>query len=105
MQNNTAKPASVFSSVRIHLLKSEDKVKALASCLVGNAIMVTGIKVVDGKFGLFISMPQRKNAGGEYTDIAFPTSKEMREELQRLIVDEFERLAHSQAEAPLQEVA
>ena len=106
MQNNAAKPASVFSSVRIHLLKGEDKVKALASCLVGNAIMVTGIKVVDGKYGLFISMPQRKNATGDYTDVAFPNSKEMREELQRLIVDEFERLAHSAESAPvLQEVA
>ena len=90
------KPASVFTSVRVHLLNGTDKAKALASCLVSNAIMITGIRVVEGKNGLFISMPQKKNAQtGDFTDIAFPISKEMREELSQSILDEFERAAHS----------
>ena len=95
MQNTNAKTASVFSSIRVTLFDGAEKAKAVASCLVGNAIMITGIRLVEGKFGLFISMPQRKNnKTGEYVDVAFPISKEMREELQRLVIDEFERVAH-----------
>jgi stage V sporulation protein G len=90
------KPASVFSSIRIHLLNGSEKVKAMASCLVGGAIMITGIRVVEGKNGIFISMPQRRNNSGDYSDVAFPISKEMREELSRSILDEFQRAAHSQ---------
>jgi stage V sporulation protein G len=90
------KPASVFSSIRIHLLNGSDKAKAMASCLVSNAVMITGIRVVEGKNGLFISMPQKKNAKtGDFSDIAFPISKEMREELSRSVLDEFERTANS----------
>jgi stage V sporulation protein G len=96
MQTETTKPSSLFSSIRIKLLNSTDQAKALASCLVGGAIMVTGIRVVQGKYGLFISMPQRRNqVTGDYSDVAFPISKEMREEMSRLILDEFERAANS----------
>ena len=96
MQTITSKPASVFSSIRIHLLNGSDKAKAMASCLVSNAVMITGIRVVEGKNGLFISMPQKKNSKtGDFSDIAFPISKEMREELSRNVLDEFERTANS----------
>src|SRR5271170_1519288 len=89
-------PSPIFSSVRIHLLSDSDKVKAMASCLVAGAIMITGIRVVEGQNGLFISMPQRKNnTTGEYTDVAFPISKEMRDELSLHILGEYERTAHS----------
>lgn len=95
MQTNK-NSASVFSSIRIHLLTDTDKVKAMASCLVGGAIMITGIRVIEGQKGLFVSMPQRKHAGtGEYTDVAFPISKEMRDELSLHILGEYERVAHS----------
>jgi stage V sporulation protein G len=96
MQTITSNPASVFSSIRVHLLNGSDKAKAMASCLVSNAVMITGIRVVEGRNGLFISMPQKKNARtGDYSDIAFPISKEMREELSRSVLDEFERAANS----------
>ena len=101
MQSTLSKPASVFTSIRIHLLNGTDKAKALASCVVSNAIMITGIRIVEGNKGIFVSMPQRKNVSGEYSDVAFPISKEMRLELSRLVLDEFQRTAHSTAEAAI----
>ena len=100
MQTAISKPASVFSSIRIHLLKGADKAKAMASCVVSNAIMITGIRIVEGPKGIFVSMPQRRSPQGEYSDVAFPISKEMRLELTRLVLDEFERSAHAVTEAP-----
>lgn len=86
------KPESVFTSVRIHLLNKEDhKAVAMASILVANAMLVTGIRILEGRNGLFVSMPQKKNAKtGDYADIAFPISKEMREALSKTILDAYE---------------
>ena len=95
MQTINSKPASVFTSVRIHLLNGADKAKALATCVVSNAVMITGIRVVEGPKGIFVSMPQRRSPQGEYNDIAFPVSKEMRLELTQMVLDEFQRAAHT----------
>jgi stage V sporulation protein G len=96
MKTITSSCPSLFSSIRVHLLSGTDKAKAMASCLVSNAIMITGIRIVEGKNGLFVSMPQKKNSKtGDYSDVAFPVSKEMREELSRSILEEFERTANS----------
>lgn len=95
MQNNK-KSSSVFSSIRVHLLNGSDKVKGIASCLIGESVMLTGIRIVEGQNGLFISMPQRKNSNtGEYLDVAFPISKEVREELSLQVLGEFSKNAHS----------
>jgi stage V sporulation protein G len=90
----TTNPSSIYSSIRINLVNRES-LRAMASCLVGGAIYVTGIRVVEGKNGVFVAMPQRKASDGSYQDVAYPCSKEKREELQRAILDAFEKAAHS----------
>ena len=47
------------------------------------------MKIIEGKSGLFIAMPSRKTANGEYKDVAHPISPEFRTELQNKILDEF----------------
>ena len=89
-------PTSTFSSVRVTLKKGE-ALKGFASVLVADSIMVTGVRIVQGKHGLFISMPQRKNpTTGEYTDVAFPISKEKREELQKLVLEAYAQQASAE---------
>lgn len=91
----TSTPAtSVFSSVRVTLI-DRDKMRAMVSVVIANAMMVTGIRVIEGTKGFFVSMPQRKSPSGEYSDVAFPISKEMRLELSALILAEFERVSHA----------
>lgn len=38
---------------------------------------------------MFIAMPSRKAADGEYRDIAHPINTETREELQKMILDKY----------------
>lgn len=52
--------------------------------------VVKGLRVVDGANGLFVSMPQTKSADGEYSDIAFPLTKELREEITSEILAAYE---------------
>lgn len=71
------------------LVNSENKVKALASVTFDNVFMVTGIKVVEGQNGVFVTMPQRKTASGEYKDICFPLTADFRKEISGEIIDAY----------------
>ena len=50
-------------------LENAGNVKALANVIINGEIAVNGVKIVEGKEGLFTAMPS-KNIDSEYVDIA-----------------------------------
>ena len=75
------------------LSKKDSNLKAFASITIDDAICITGIRIVEGKNGLFMSMPQSKDNEGEYHDVAFPITKEAREELEAVVLDAYDDAA------------
>ena len=73
------------------LKKGDSKVKAFASVTFDKALCVTGVRVVEGSKGLFISFPQQLGSDKEYHDIVFPVSKEAREGLTKKILDAYKK--------------
>lgn len=69
---------------------NKDNLKAFASVTLDDEFAVTGIKVMDGRNGLFVSMPSHKNNKGEYKDICFPITKDFRAELINAVLKEYE---------------
>lgn len=63
--------------------------KAFASVTIDGMFGIHGISVVEGKNGLFASMPQTKDRAGEYRDIAHPVTKEGRMALNDAVVSEY----------------
>ena len=57
--------------------------KAIVSITLDNEFVVHDIKVIEGEKGLFIAMPSRKAADGEYRDIAHPINSETRDMIQK----------------------
>ena len=72
-----------ITDVRVRKVTKEGKMKAVVSITIDNEFVVHDIKVIDGEKGLFIAMPSRKAADGEYRDIAHPINSNTRERLQR----------------------
>ena len=66
-------------------------VKATASINFDGCFAVTGLKVVEGKNGLFVNMPSQQVKDGTYKDVAFPVTKEYREELQNAVLMAYEQ--------------
>lgn len=81
----------VFTDIKVTLINGEGSLRALASIKVADTFIITGLKVVDGKNGVFISMPSRKDAKGEYHDVAFPVSKEIRSEVSAAVMEAYEK--------------
>lgn len=46
--------------------------------------------MIEGDKGLFIAMPSRKAADGEYRDIAHPINSDTRERIQTLILQKYQ---------------
>lgn len=87
--------------VRINsLTPGEGSTKAIASANLDDCFAVKNIRVVEGKNGLFVSMPSYKGADGEYHDICFPTTPELRKQLNSAVAD-----AYKQAITQIQEQA
>lgn len=62
----------------------------LLNDLIDEEFVVHDIKIIEGEKGLFIAMPSRKAADGEYRDIAHPINSGTRERIQKLILEKYE---------------
>jgi stage V sporulation protein G len=65
-----------------------DKLKGFASITLEGVFVVTGIKIMEGSKGLFVAMPSQK-VKEEYKDIAYPCTKEFREELNKAVLEKY----------------
>ena len=82
-----------ITDVRVRKVTKEGKMKAVVSITIDNEFVVHDIKVIDGEKGLFIAMPSRKAADGEYRDIAHSINSNTRERIQREILEKYEEAA------------
>ncbi|MBE5896931.1 MAG: septation regulator SpoVG [Lachnospiraceae bacterium] len=80
-----------ITDIRIRKIEKEGKMKAVVSITIDGEFVVHDIKVIEGEKGMFIAMPSRKTAEGEYKDIAHPIKSETRESLQNMILDAYEK--------------
>ena len=79
-----------ITDVRIRKVEKECKMKAVVSITIDEEFVVHDIKVIEGDKGLFIAMPSRKAADGEYRDIAHPINSDTRERIQTLILQKYQ---------------
>ena len=93
-----------ITDVRIRKVAKEGKMKAVVSTTIDNEFVVHDIKVIEGEKGLFIAMPSRKAADGEYRDIAHPINSDTRNMIQTLILEQYEAMNLGDIDATAPEV-
>ena len=81
-----------ITDVRVRKIEKEGRLKGMASVTFEDLFVVHDIKIVDGDHGLFIAMPSRRPKEGGYRDIAHPINPEMRQKLQDVILEEYDKL-------------
>lgn len=82
-----------ITDVRVRKISKESKMRAIVSITIDDEFVVHDIKVIEGEKGLFIAMPSKKAADGEYRDIAHPINSATRESIQNIILDAYEKAA------------
>lgn len=77
---------------------------AFASADIGGCFAVTGIKIVEGKDGPFVAMPNQFGKDKQRHDICFPTTSAMREALNTVVMDAYRDVLEQQATRAAQAV-
>ncbi|NLN15439.1 MAG: septation regulator SpoVG [Tissierellia bacterium] len=80
-----------ITDVRVRKITDEGKMKAIVSVTFDDEFVVHDIKIIDGQNGLFIAMPSRKMADGEFRDIAHPINSTTRQKIQEAVFQEYEK--------------
>ena len=71
---------------------NSDKTSKLASASItlDDAFVVHGLSIINGREGLFVSMPQQSYVDSEgekkYSDTAFPLSKDLRDSISSVVI-------------------
>ena len=73
--------------VRVYpITEPKNSVMAFASATIDDIFAVNNIRVVNSDKGLFVAMPQVKDKEGNYRDICFPVTADLRKQLNEAIL-------------------
>jgi stage V sporulation protein G len=76
-----------ITSIRVSRSEPSDGIlKAYVSIVLNRVFEIRNLKVIEGKRGLFISMPARRNRNGGFSDIVHPMTQATRDALERAIL-------------------
>lgn len=88
-----------ITSVTVRRIEKEgSRMKGIASVLLDDSFAVHDIRIIEGDNGLFIAMPSRKTATGDYRDIAHPINPDVRKKFQDAIIDAYNNAEDSDSE-------
>lgn len=71
--------------------KQEGTLKAFISVTIDEELVIKGLKIIEGKAGLFVSMPAEKDADDKYYDTVFPITADCRKYMTEKIMEEYEK--------------
>ncbi len=80
-----------ITEIRVRVLENnETKLKAIASITIDECFVIHDVKIIQGETNCFIAMPSRKTKEGTFKDIAHPIKSEVRDELNKLVIEAYE---------------
>ena len=74
---------------KVYKLDGSGATKAFCDLSVLDTFIIKGLRVVDGKEGLFVSMPREQGRDGKWYNTVIPRSKEVKEEIEKLVLEAY----------------
>lgn len=78
-----------FAITRLVPCEDGRSLKAYCDVVVGELFLIKGIRVIEGRGGLFVSMPRQQSQNGKWYDSVVLLPKEARAELSRAVLEAF----------------
>ena len=83
MENN------VIQVSRIYKVEGDSNLKAFVDISLAG-IMIKGLRIVNGKNGLFLGMPRHQGKDGKWYPTVYPATKEIQQELSDLVLQAYQ---------------
>ena len=74
---------------RVHKLDGTGATKAFCDLSVLDSIVIKGLRIVEGKDGLFVSMPREEGKDGKWYNTVIPLKREIKDEIERLVLEAY----------------
>lgn len=74
---------------RMHKLDGSGALKAFCDISVLDSLVINGLRVVEGKEGLFVSMPQEAGKDGKWYNTVIPLKREIKDEIERVVLEAY----------------
>jgi len=75
---------------KIYDLENAGSVKALVDIAVNDSFVIKGFKIIDGKNGLFVGLPQRLGKNGTWYNNLEVLSSELKERISNVVLQAYE---------------
>ena len=79
-----------LSVKRINRMDGEGTLRAFCDLEIAGSFLVKGVRVVEGKNGLFVSMPQERGKDGNWYDTVLPLAKEVRQQVSEVVLGAYQ---------------
>jgi stage V sporulation protein G len=77
------------TNVRIRKVENKNRLKAVATITFNDCFVVHELRLIEGKNGLFVAMPSKKNFRDEYRDLCHPITQELRQTIEEVIINAY----------------
>ncbi len=74
---------------RMNRVDGEGTARAFCDVAIAGSFLVKGVKVIEGKKGLFVSMPREQGKDGNWYDTVVPLTKEARQQIGETVLSAY----------------
>ena len=78
-----------LSVKRMVVFNGEGSLKAFCDLAIGEMFLIRGVRVIEGKQGLFVSMPRQQGKDGKWYETVAMLSKEVNAEVKKVVLEEY----------------
>ncbi len=77
--------------VEIRKSSGEGHVRGFADIKIEGSVVVKGFTILEGKNGVFVSMPKKAAKDGRWYEVFTPLTDEIKDEFQNLVLEAYDR--------------
>jgi len=74
---------------RLHKFENGSSLKAFVDVIVAEQVLIKGVRVVEGKDGLFVSMPQNQGKDNRWHETVSLLDEETKQALQETVLEAY----------------
>ena len=79
-----------FKVTRLHRIDGEGNLRAFVDIALNESLLLKGLRIVEGRKGLFVSMPREKGRDNRWYEMVHPLSKEVKEEISSAVLSAYQ---------------
>ncbi|MFC1709563.1 septation protein SpoVG family protein [Candidatus Omnitrophota bacterium] len=79
-----------FKVTRLHRIDGEGNLRAFVDIALNESLLLKGLRIVEGRNGLFVSMPREKGKDNRWYEMVHPLSKEVKEEISSAVLSAYQ---------------